>query len=152
MLVVNSLVLVLVLILDQATKFWAESQLQTLEPIPFLNNYFELHYSQNTGMAFSLLQDRPRFLLVLISVILLTLIYYIFKEKKLRLGIALILAGGLGNLLDRLIHGYVIDFINPLFVNFAIFNIADISLNIGMFLLFIDWIITSFPSRKREMK
>jgi len=139
-LIINSLILVIVLVSDQLTKNWAETQLQGSEPIPVLNNLFELHYSQNTGMAFSFLDDKPQFLLVLVSVIVISLIYYIFKEKKLDLGIAFILAGGLGNLLDRLVHGYVIDFINPLFMDFAIFNISDIALNIGMALLIFQWL------------
>ena len=135
MFILNSFILVLVLIIDQVTKNWAETSLKGSDPIPVLNKLFELHYSQNTGMAFSFLQDQPQFLFGLVLVILVSIIYYVFKEKRMDLAIAFILAGGLGNLLDRIFHGYVIDFINPLFMNFAIFNVADISLNIGVLLL-----------------
>lgn len=144
----NAFVFLIILIADQLSKYWVEHNLKDAEPIPVLNNLFELHYSQNTGMAFSMFSDKPQFLFGLVSVILISLVYYVFKEKKLDLSIAFILAGGLGNLLDRVIYGYVVDFINPLFIDFAIFNIADISLNIGVFVLILGWIKNSASNEK----
>lgn len=139
MIIINSIVLIFIIIIDRLSKTWAYEYLREAEPISVLNNLFELRYSENTGMAFSLLNDKPGFLFTLVSLIILTIFYYIIKQKKLDLSIAFILAGGLGNLMDRLIYGFVVDFINPLFVNFAIFNVADIALNIGVALLIIQY-------------
>ena len=147
----NSFVFLIVLALDQYSKYWAEHKLQGTEPIPVLNNLFELHYSQNTGMAFSLFSDKPQFLFALVIVIMVSLVFYTFKEKRLDLSIAFILAGGLGNLLDRIIYGYVVDFINPLFIDFAIFNIADISLNVGVIVLILNWIATSSSTPRNDI-
>lgn len=144
MLFLKILIFVLLLLVDQYTKHWAETVLRESDPITVLNSLFELHYSQNTGMAFSFLSNKPDFLMVLVIVILVSIIYYVLKEKSLDWSIVFILAGGLGNLIDRFHYGYVVDFINPLFVDFAIFNIADIALNIGVFILLIKWIAPSF--------
>ena len=74
-------------------------------------------------------------LIIFNTLIILILIIWAIKTKHLNLGLCFIIAGGIGNLIDRFIHGYVIDFINPLFVNFAVFNLADVALNVGVFLL-----------------
>lgn len=146
MIIINSIVLVFIIITDRLSKTWAYEYLREAEPIPVLNNLFELRYSENTGMAFSLLSDKPRFLFTLVLLIILGIFYHIVKQKTLDLSIAFILAGGLGNLMDRLIYGFVVDFINPLFVDFAIFNVADIALNIGVALLIIQY----FTSKKKN--
>lgn len=130
----------MVLILDQVSKLWAKSHLENTSGLVILPNWLELFYAENTGIAFSTFAKYPLVLTFIISVILLYLIYYCYEKKFLNLAYTLILAGGLGNLIDRFHYGYVVDFINPVFIDFAIFNIADISLNLGMFLFLINFI------------
>lgn len=134
----NIWVLLLILILDRLSKLWVQSFLKIVGSLTLIPGVFELRYAQNTGMAFSLFNDRPDWLLWLITFTLGTIIFWSIKSNKLSLSMAFILAGGLGNLTDRFLYGYVVDFINPLFVDFAIFNIADIALNIGVIILIIE--------------
>ena len=101
---------------------------------------FNIDYVKNYGAAFSLLSG-SRFFLSLISIIItILLIYFIFNKiiisKIDLLSYSFILGGTIGNGIDRIIKGYVIDFINLNFIDFPVFNIADISINIGL-LLFI---------------
>jgi signal peptidase II len=105
--------------------------------------FIELKYSQNTGIAFSLFDNHPLILTLLNSLIILIFIIYFIKNHShllfKNLPAILIIAGGLGNLIDRYTKGYVIDFINPTFIDFAIFNLADCFLNMGVFLLVLEY-------------
>lgn len=125
----------LIIAIDQASKFWVLDHLQGQEPIAFIPGVLELIYTENTGIAFSMLNDKPELLIIFNTLIILVLIVWTVRTKGFNWGLCFIIAGGIGNLLDRFIHGYVIDFINPVFVKFAVFNLADVALNIGVFLL-----------------
>lgn len=138
----RSFALILALIsLDQYSKYWVESNLG--QPLNLIPGFIELRYSQNTGIAFSLLEDFPLILTILNSLIVLIIVFYFIKEYvKLHgfkyFALLLLISGGIGNLLDRFTKGYIVDFINPTFIDFAIFNLADSFLNIGVFLLILD--------------
>lgn len=139
MFVYISLIFILIII-DQVTKQLIENNLT--ESFTCLNGLFEIHYSQNTGISFSLLAQNPIALTVVNSIVMCFLLFYFFKKfdnmKLEKIAFVFIIAGGFGNLLDRYLKGYVVDFINPLFIDFAIFNLADIFLNIGVFLMIIE--------------
>ncbi|HLD11130.1 MAG TPA: signal peptidase II [Candidatus Nanoarchaeia archaeon] len=98
-----------------------------------INKYFLLNYSQNTGIAFSLLNNQNFLLITLSMIIIIILINFFIKEKKYQLGITFILAGATGNLINRLQYGYVIDFIQIWI--WPIFNLADIFNIIGIILI-----------------
>ena len=129
--------------LDQILKALVIKYLPLHEPTEsFLG--FRLHYTRNTGAAFSLFSERPLFLAVTVGVIISVCVFYLFFDLKRpytqSVCIALICAGGLGNLVDRIRLGYVIDYIEPVFVRFAVFNFADMVLTctvtVWAFLLF----------------
>ena len=131
-----SLILILFFI-DQYTKNYITNNIDKLIYKNFI--FFKLDYVKNYGAAFNLF-DGNRILLSFISIIIsILLIYLIFikknKNHKENLGFSFILAGSLGNGIDRILNGYVIDYINLNFIDFAIFNIADISINLGVILL-----------------
>ncbi len=128
--------------LDQGTKFLAEKFLQNDTHITLIPNFLELVLRKNTGIAFSLFDDYPQILTILISIVIAYLIYSNARQGKINPGLACILGGGVGNLIDRLTRGYVVDFINPLFIDFAVFNIADVALNVGVALIIIEQIIS----------
>lgn len=137
-----NLILILSLIaLDQYSKYWIESS--GVSQIDLIPGFIELKYSQNTGIAFSLFDNHPLVLTLVNSLIILIFIIYFIKSQShllsKNLPAILIIAGGLGNLIDRYTKGYVIDFINPTFIDFAIFNLADCFLNIGVFLLVLEY-------------
>jgi len=128
----------IILLLDQFSKYIIK-----LDYINLLNkNYvlFRIDFVKNYGAAFNLFSEY-RTLLSLISFIFSIILIYIITNKHNvnyidLYGYSFILGGTLGNGLDRIFKGYVIDFINLNFINFPIFNIADISINIGFILIF----------------
>lgn len=117
------------LLIDLITKFLM------IDKTIVINKYFLLNYSQNTGMAFSILNNQNLFL-ILTSIMIIGILGYLFyKEDKYRFGITFVLAGAIGNLINRIQYGYVIDFIQIWI--WPIFNLADIFNLIGIIILII---------------
>lgn len=125
----------LVLILDQISKLAARQLRSAITLIP---GVLGLKYAENTGMAFSLLAGKP-WLLGILSGVLILLGYGFLRRYRLGTPAAvaamLMLGGAVGNMIDRLFTGYVVDMIEVLFVDFAIFNIADAALTVGCALM-----------------
>lgn len=113
--------------LDQAIKFWAVSALQPVGAMPLIPHVVELRFVLNQGMAFSLLSGKQLFLIVATSAALLLVAYWLFfRSRNNRLqqaALILVLGGGIGNLIDRVLNGEVVDYINLLFMRFAVFNL-----------------------------
>lgn len=125
----------LVFVLDRLTKLLAEKIPDAWPVIPGVLGY---RYARNTGMAFSLLSGRPWLLGVLSALVLIAgaLVLMQFRLDRLtRTGCMLILGGALGNMIDRFFTGYVVDMVELLFVDFAVFNVADVALTAGCVLL-----------------
>lgn len=124
---------------DQMVKQWTQLTLPLYETRSFLPGIMELTHVQNTGAAFSLFSDHT-WLLALLSgiaalVLLVLLVVDYFPHTMARLALALVLGGAVGNLIDRVFLGYVVDMFSTTFVQFAIFNVADIGVTIGGLLL-----------------
>jgi signal peptidase II len=131
----------IILSLDQLTKFLANKNLLLSESVPLIKNVFHLTLVYNRGAAFGLLKNQVH-LFIFTSVIAVVLIYFNLKDaenKKYSVALSLILAGALGNLIDRLFLGHVVDFLD--FRIWPVFNIADSAITIGMILL--GWIIVT---------
>lgn len=131
----------LLIVLDQASKWWVVKEISLGEVKPFIPGLFSLTYLQNRGAAFSILQNQQWFFtLMTIAVIGAAIIYY-FKSKNMTLlkeiALLLIISGGIGNFIDRLRLSYVVDMVHLDFMNFAIFNVADSYLSVGVLLLVI---------------
>ncbi|MBI2541725.1 signal peptidase II [Candidatus Woesearchaeota archaeon] len=129
----------IVALLDQLTKFLVRQNLQLNESAPIIKNIFHLTYVTNTGSAFGLFKGLNIFF-ILFSIIVIIAIFYCLKkivknEKILQLSVGLLLGGTIGNLLDRIFHGAVIDFID--FRVWPVFNIADSAVTISAMLLII---------------
>ena len=148
-----------VIILDQWTKWLAETNLTFLEPVPVIEPFLNWTLAYNYGAAFSFLADaggwQKWFFSGLALLMSLFLIGYLAKAprqaKLLSLGLALVLGGAVGNLIDRLLHGHVIDFIHVHYADvwhYPIFNIADIGICIGVAMIVIDML---FLEKKREI-
>ena len=114
---------------DQAVKLYVTSHLALYESAPLLPGFLELFYIQNTGGGFSILTNHTQLLTVLtaalMAVIAVLLVRKVFSHP-LAMGMTLILGGGLGNLIDRVRLGYVVDMFNFQFVSYPVFNVADI--------------------------
>ncbi|MCH2673166.1 MAG: signal peptidase II [Dehalococcoidia bacterium] len=130
--------------LDQITKYLVYSNMYLGESIPE-NGLLRITYARNTGTAFSLFRSHGELLLFLsVLVALFFTIYFIFIEKPkifMRLFISLVVAGALGNIIDRIRFGYVNDFIDVGF--WPIFNIADSSISIAITIYILDALILS---------
>ena len=116
----------------------------TFGSISIIRNFLSLSYVENTGAAWSILADNRYIVLLLSGVIIMGIIWYVYKEKPTRLlckvAYSLILGGALGNFIDRLYYGYVIDFIDVKIFgyNYPIFNMADVFIVLGVILLIYD--------------
>ncbi len=125
-----------VIFLDQLTKFLATKLLQINTPFLLIKNFLYITLVHNRGAAFGMLKNQL-FLFVLLSLLTIFFIFYHLKSKKnpiiLKISLSLILAGTVGNLIDRLRFGFVIDFIDLRF--WPVFNLADSALTIGALLL-----------------
>ena len=132
---------VVLVILDQITKSLAVSHLKDRPAYVLLENVFELHYLENRGAAFGMLQNQKA-LFVIIAIIMLTTITYILikipRTKHyfaLEFLLVLIASGAVGNLIDRVSLGYVVDFFYFKLIDFPIFNVADIYVSVSCVLL-----------------
>ncbi|ADL07776.1 signal peptidase II [Thermosediminibacter oceani] len=122
-----------VFIFDQLTKYIVRTQMVPHQSIPVINNVLHLTYVQNTGAAFSILQGKVFFFSTASLIVIAALFFYISRippeQRLLRMALSLILGGALGNLVDRLRFGYVVDFID--FRIWPVFNLADSAIVIG---------------------
>ena len=152
--IVLSIVLVIVLLgLDLLFKYLVSTYLKTVN---IIDNFFSLTYVLNDGAAFSLFASRI-YLLILIAIICLFFIIYELKDnlddRMLSIGYSLALAGLLGNFLDRLMDGYIIDYLSfKIFTyNFPIFNFADILIVVGIVIVIIKEILKE-RGKKNEVR
>ncbi len=124
---------------DQIIKYIAESELASVGEITVIDKFLSWDYVRNTGAAFGTFSENTVTLSVITGVIILAGIIAIILKKingKFLLTVSvMIIAGGLGNLIDRLTKGYVVDFIKVLFIDFPVFNFADILVTCGAFML-----------------
>lgn len=129
----------IIIILDQVTKYAAIKYLKNQRPIVIIKDYFQLNYVENRGAAFGILQGRRLlFLVITISVVLIITFYLVKYYNQMntitKVSFAMLIGGAIGNLIDRIRLGYVVDFISVSLINrydFPVFNIADISVVIS---------------------
>lgn len=153
-LLVFSVILILALVaLDQWTKWAVVQNIALYEKIPMISGFFDLTYVQNTGAAFSMFEGMGMWFFIILTVAALgAMVYFIVKNDNpgIELSVALIAAGALGNLIDRILYGYVRDFF--LFYIFGspfpVFNVADICITVGFILLVFFMLKEDWDARK----
>jgi len=139
--IIFSIALIIILI-DQISKFFIKTNFQLNQTLPVLENIVHLTYIHNFGAGFGILQQQ-RWILISISFIVIGAIFYYFdrikeKETILQILIGFVLGGTIGNLIDRISYGFVIDFLD--FRIWPIFNFADSFITIGVIgLIFYLW-------------
>ena len=126
-------------VLDQLVKNWVQKTISLYGVKPFLPGLVELTYVQNTGAAFSLFREHT-WILTLISAVASLIILVLLLRQTMpgflgQLALSLVLGGAVGNLIDRYLHGYVVDMFSLQFMDFAVFNVADIAISVGGVLL-----------------
>ena len=143
--------------LDQLTKYWVVQNIQPFEQIPVIPGIFHLTYTENTGAAFSSLEGQ-RWLFVLVLLAFAAFIIWEFPKKRLaftnleRWMIVSIFAGGVGNMIDRLYQGFVVDMIEVEFMRFAVFNVADIFITCGCIALIAHLVLVNKTFWKEDKK
>ncbi|MBQ8227612.1 MAG: signal peptidase II [Clostridia bacterium] len=137
--VVSLLSIAVLTVIDQVIKYFIEKDLRPVHEIPFIDGFLHWEYVQNTGAAFGSFSNSTTLLSIITGAIILCgIIAIIIKKinhKFLLVTSVMIISGGLGNLIDRIIRGYVVDFICVEFIDFPVFNFADILVTCGAFLL-----------------
>lgn len=152
-----SLIAVIVLIvLDQIIKYWAVGALAT-GSITLIDKVLSFTYYENRGAAFGLMQNMQTFLIIASVIILIGIMVLVclgrIKGNLLISSISLIVAGGIGNLIDRVTNGYVIDFIYFELIDFPIFNFADCCIVVGCGLMILYVMMDDLkPKKEKEQK
>lgn len=144
----------LLVVADQLIKQWANAVLQPVGAITLLPGIVELRYYLNDGMAFSMLAGKQTLLIAMTSIMLVCVLALLLLRKMNpweRVSWMLILGGGVGNLIDRVLNGEVVDYINVLFVSFAVFNFADICITTGVIMLML-WVVYDSIKKDKEEK
>ena len=131
------------LIIDQITKFAVRSRMEVGETLPVFRGVLDFTYVQNRGAAFSLFQNSQLVTVVLPIITIVAGVIFLFhlrknKEKLAEFGVLLIMSGGIGNLIDRTVLGFVTDMISV--GSFPVFNVADICVTVGCAILIL-WLI-----------
>ena len=136
---VSAIVAAIVLIGDQLSKHWAETWLRTNGEYKIWDGVLHLRYVENRGAAFGVLQNQKYFFVILTVLVIGAALFYLVKNYQkslwLVLSLILIISGGIGNFIDRVHLGYVVDMVQLDFIDFAIFNVADSYLTVGVLLL-----------------
>lgn len=143
---IDVLLIALLIALDQFTKHLAVLHLKGRPALPLIDGVLELQYLENRGAAFGMLQNQKIFILFVGFIFLTVVLVFMWKlpdHKKytiVHIFVSVIIAGGIGNMIDRMRLDYVVDFIYFVLINFPIFNVADIYVvvaTIGLFILFL---------------
>ena len=125
--------------IDQIIKFFVERDLRPIREMSFIDGFIGWHYVRNTGAAFGSFSNSTVLLSVFTAVLLsggiAALLMGKIKDKFYSVCAVIVIAGGLGNLIDRIFRGFVVDFIEVQFMDFAVFNFADILVTCGAFMI-----------------
>ena len=142
-------------VLDQAVKYLVRANIPLGGVVPFIPHLLDLTYVQNTGAAFSMLRSHT-WLLTLTSAVVVAVMCWLavkgfFKNRLGLFSAALVLAGGVGNLIDRAVFGFVTDMFRTTFMDFAVFNVADCCITVGVPLLFLYvWLYVGREEKKGD--
>lgn len=146
---------VLFLGLDQLTKFIVIKDMQLFESVPFIKGLMNFTYIHNTGGAWGILNKHTWVLIVFTALAMLVCLFVLIKyaktSKLLFFALCLILSGGVGNMIDRIFRGgKVIDFLEVTFIDFPVFNVADIAVCIGAGLLMLYFVLDMIKEQKEK--
>lgn len=125
--------------IDQWIKYWAMTSLKEIGTIPLINGVFHLTYVENTGSAGGILAGKQIFLIGITSIMILGMAYLLIRKKIpgkfLPWVVGLIIAGGIGNLIDRVARRFVVDYLDFCWIRFPVFNFADCCVVVGIFIV-----------------
>ena len=150
-----SAIIVVGIILDQITKWLSVKFLSVVDSVPIIKNVIHLTYVENRGAAFGMFKDQRWIFMTTSTVMIVGLIAFLYlglaENKLYEISIAMIISGGIGNMIDRLALRYVIDFIDFRLINFAVFNGADSFVCVGAGLLVLA-LVRDIVKEAKEIK
>lgn len=139
---------------DRLFKILAAQYLQPVGAAPLIPGVIGLQYLQNQGAAFGIFRGHQLPLIIITGLGLLVIAYILFvrrpKDKTERVAFLFLFTGGVGNLIDRIAQGYVVDYLEFQFINFPIFNLADIFVCVGAGLLILALVLSELRDRKKK--
>ena len=141
-------VIIVTVFLDQLTKYLTVLHLKPIDTYPIIEDVFHFTYVENTGAAFGMMKDARWIFMITSTVAIIGILAYMIHRtyiKKVKmpwmeaLSLSLIVGGGIGNMIDRTVLGYVVDMIDCRFINFAVFNVADsfVCIGAGLMILYL---------------
>lgn len=143
-------------VLDFATKAAVTAYLKPVGKLPIIDGVFNLTYLENRGAAFGMLSEHRWIFMVLSAAAIVALLAYLWYARKrdlmMRISLSLIAGGGIGNMIDRICRGYVVDMFDLVFMDYPIFNLADCFVVIGCILggIYYMWIHDDGKKKKKE--
>lgn len=145
----------IMLVIDQYTKFIINTSFYIGETVAIIEDFFHLTYVENRGIAFGLFQGKIDIVSIFAAVAIVCILIHIFKNfYKItifeRVAYIMILSGAIGNMIDRLIRGFVIDMLDFRGLWSFVFNFADVWINLGIFLLLLDSLYLSYKEKRKK--
>ncbi len=150
-----AIIIILSVAADQITKYLVVQNIGMYETVDVLPNVFHFTYIENKGAAFGMLSEHRWVFLVISTVAIVVFVFYLIKYKPkdvlLRTALSMVIGGGIGNMIDRCFRGSVVDFIEVDFIDFYVFNVADMFVCIGCGLMIL-YIVLSEVKESRAKK
>ncbi|OJF94051.1 signal peptidase II [Alkalibacterium sp. 20] len=140
--------------IDQLTKYLTVANIPLYETLEVIPSILSFTYHQNTGAAWSILEGQMIFFYIVTLIVVGVIIYYLHSygknDKLFAFSLSLILGGAIGNFIDRLIHQFVVDMVRLEFIDFPIFNVADMALTVGVGLMIFYLILDEWKEYKQK--
>lgn len=153
--IISIIIVGILVILDQLTKWQALTKLKPIRNKVVIKGFLDFTFVENRGAAFGILSGQRIFFIILTVVVVIGIVYSFYKLPKtreynlLRYGLLLVLSGAIGNVIDRALRGYVVDFLEVTFIKWPVFNMADIYVVVGAcFILFLSLFVIKEDEKK----
>ncbi|MBQ5884602.1 MAG: signal peptidase II [Clostridia bacterium] len=151
--VLGAIIFVVTLVgVDQIIKYFVIEYLKPIGVFEFIEGFIRFRYVENTGAVFGSFSTHTAVLTVVSIILLIVTIYFLIsqknKSKLVSFTLLLMISGGIGNIIDRIRLHYVVDYIEPTFINFAVFNFADCLITVGAFVLMIYLVVDIIKDEK----
>ncbi|MCI9354000.1 MAG: signal peptidase II [Firmicutes bacterium] len=153
--IISAIIVIVLVILDQITKWQALTKLKPIKNTVVIKGFLDFTFVENRGAAFGILSGKRVFFILLTVVVAIGILYSFYKLPKtkeynwLKCGLVLVLSGAIGNVIDRAVRGYVVDFLEVTFIKWPVFNLADIYVVVGAcFILFLSLFVIKEEEKK----
>jgi len=149
--IIYYIIALVIIALDQLTKYLVKTNMELGESIPLIQDVFHLTSHRNMGAAFGILQNQRIFFILITIAVVIGIVIAMKRigqtQPRTTLALSLVLGGAIGNFIDRASTGQVVDFLHFILINFPIFNVADMAITIGVGLMLFDLLLDTKRAR-----